>query len=231
MKLPKFYFNWSSGKDSALALFYLQQSEQFQIDLLLTSINSAYQRVSMHGLHKTVLQRQTDAVGIPLQVLELPKELTMEEYNTILTKTVNQLKQEGYQHCGFGDIFLEDLKTYRENQLKTVDIQVHFPLWKRDTTELIHEFIDLGFKTKIICLNNHQLDESFLGEDITLDLIKELPKSVDPCGENGEFHTLCYDGPIFQTPFHFQIGETVKKEYNSPTVKGETIPFLFLEIC
>lgn len=230
MKLPKFYFNWSSGKDSALALFHLQQSKQFKIDLLLTSINTAYNRVSMHGLHKTILKRQTDAIGISLQLLELPENLTMDEYNSILNEKVNQLKANGYYNCGFGDIFLEDLKAYREQQLHSVGISAHFPLWKRNTTELIHEFIDLGFKSKIICLNNHLLDQSFLGEDITLDLIKEFPKTVDPCGENGEFHTFCYAGPIFQNSFHFQIGKPILREYPSPTAQGKTIPVLFLEI-
>lgn len=230
MNLPKFYFNWSSGKDSALALYHLQQKNQFDIDLLLTSINTAYNRVSMHGLHKTVLQRQTKAIGLPLQLLELPEKPTMNEYNKILTETTHQLKAKNYHHCGFGDIFLEDLKTYREKQLQSVNIQAHFPLWKRNTTELIHEFIDLGFKSKIICLNNHSLSDFFLGEDISHELINELPKNVDPCGENGEFHTFCYDGPIFKTPVHFQLGETVKREYNSPTELGKTIPFLFQEV-
>lgn len=230
MTIPKFYFNWSSGKDSALTLYHLQQSKQFNIDLLLTSINTAYDRVSMHGLHKTVLQRQTDAIGIPSQLLELPESPTMDKYNAILKETVKQLKTNEYHHCGFGDIFLEDLKNYREKQLKAVDIQAHFPLWKRNTTELIHEFIDLGFKSKIICLNNHLLDEFFLGQDITHELIEKLPKNIDPCGENGEFHTFCYDGPIFQNPVDFKIGKTVKREYNSPSEKGKTIPFLFLEV-
>ena len=128
-----------------------------------------------------------------------------------MQKGVNRLKKEGYTHCGFGDIFLEDLRAYREQQLK--GIQCHFPLWQQNTTALMHQFISLGFKAVVVCLNSALLDPSFLGRELDAAFLEDLPGTVDPCGENGEFHTFCYDGPIFTHPVSFQLGEAVYKEY------------------
>ncbi|WP_290696549.1 diphthine--ammonia ligase [Lacinutrix sp.] len=212
----KTYFNWSSGKDSALALYYLLKDANFSIEKLVTTVNAHYNRVSMHGLPVNVLKAQIEAIGIPLQTIELPEQPSMEDYEHIMTKTVNSLKAEQFTHAVFGDIFLEDLKQYREDNLAKHNIKTVFPLWKKDTTTLINQFIDLGFKAVIVCASAKYFSEDFVGQTITKELIANLPKEVDVCGENGEFHTFCYDGPIFKKPILFSIGEKIYREYNTP---------------
>ncbi|MFC7348124.1 diphthine--ammonia ligase [Chryseobacterium zhengzhouense] len=213
---PKAIFNWSSGKDSALALYKTLQGDQFEITSLLTSINKEFQRISMHGVHVSLLEKQAESLGFPLIKMELPKEPSMEEYREIMSKTMSEIKSQDVTHSIFGDIFLEDLRKYREDQLQSIGMEGVFPLWKINTTELIHEFLDLGFKTIVTCVNETYLDKSFAGRIIDKDFIKNLPENVDPCGENGEFHTFTFDGPIFKNPITFEIGEIVKKTYPKP---------------
>lgn len=213
---PKAVFNWSSGKDSALALYKILQEEKFEITSLLTSINKEFQRISMHGVHISLLEKQAESLGFPLIKLELPKEPSMEEYRNIMESTMNDFKQQGVTHSVFGDIFLEDLRKYREDQLAAAGIQGVFPLWKKDTKNLIEEFMDLGFKTIVTCINETYLDKSFAGRVIDKQFIEDLPENVDPCGENGEFHTFTFDGPIFNDPIGFEVGEIVKKTYPKP---------------
>ncbi|MEO9510905.1 MAG: ATP-binding protein [Flavobacteriaceae bacterium] len=229
-KKPKTYFNWSSGKDSALALHYMLEQNDFSIDMLLTTVNAHYNRVSMHGLPREVLEAQVKAVGIPLEIIEVPESPSMEEYNALMTAKIEQLKSEGYTHAAFGDIFLEDLKVYREEMLASVNIQTIFPIWKRDTTELLEEFFRLGFRAVIVCINNSKLDAKFLGAELSPQLIEQFPKDVDPCGENGEFHTFCFDGPIFKAPITFEIGEKVFKSYDDPNEKAKNIEFGFCDV-
>jgi len=214
--IPKAYFNWSSGKDASLALYKLQQAKEFQVDLLLTSINAHYDRVSMHGLRRELLEQQAKSIGLPLTTIELPQEPTMEVYEQIMKAQVNNLVEQGYQNCGFGDIFLEDLKVYREKQLAPYGVKCHFPLWKKDTKAILEEFIALGFKAVVICVKSELLDESFVGRDLDLNFLQDLPDNVDPCGENGEFHTFCYDGPIFDFPIAFTLGEKEFRSYTAP---------------
>jgi len=213
---PKAVFNWSSGKDSALALHKTLKEDQFEVATLLTSFNKEFQRISMHGVHVSLLERQAENLGLHLVKMELPKEPSMEEYSKIMSKTMNDIQSLGITHSIFGDIFLEDLRKYREDQLQSIGIKAIFPLWKQNTTELINEFLDLGFKTIITCVNETYLDKSFAGRIIDENFIKDLPANVDPCGENGEFHTFTFDGPIFKNPIEFEIGETVKKSYPKP---------------
>ncbi len=220
-KTFKTYFNWSSGKDSALALYYLLQDKNYSIDCLLTSVNSHYNRVSMHGLRKELLQQQIEAVGIPGITIELPAQPTNAEYETIMKGKVENLLAEGYEYAAFGDIFLEDLKTYRENQLKPFSIKTVFPIWKKDTKELMNQFIDLGFKAITVCIDGSKLDKSFVGRIIDHDFINDLPKDVDICGENGEFHTFCFDGPYFKQPVQFTKGETIMREYDTNGFKSQ----------
>ncbi|UII81211.1 diphthine--ammonia ligase [Flagellimonas sp. CMM7] len=227
---PKTYFNWSSGKDSALALYHLLQQNDLEIDCLLTTVNSHYNRVSMHGLRKEVLEAQAAEIGIPLDILEVPENPSMEEYNGLMGDKIKQLKAVGYTQTVFGDIFLEDLKQYREQMLAKYDIKAIFPLWKRDTKDLIHEFLELGFKAVIVCINSSKLDTSFLGKELSLELINQLPEDVDPCGEHGEFHTFCFDGPIFTNPIAFEVGEKVYKTYDDPSDKTKNIKFGFCDI-
>lgn len=207
----KALFNWSSGKDSAFALYKILQEEKYDISALLTSINKEFQRISMHGVHVSLLEKQAENLGIPLIKMELPKEPSMEEYRQIMTKTMTGIQAKGVTYSIFGDIFLEDLRKYREDQLNAIGMKAVFPLWKHNTSELIHEFLDLGFKTIVTCVNGSYLDKSFAGRIIDQKFIDDLPKNVDPCGENGEFHTFTFDGPIFKKPVQFEIGETVKK--------------------
>lgn len=213
---PKAIFNWSSGKDSALAIYKTLQKDKFEITSLLTSINKEFQRISMHGVHVSLLEKQAESLGLPLLKMELPKEPSMEEYREIMSKTMNEVQSQGVTHSVFGDIFLEDLRKYREDQLQSIGMEGVFPLWKIDTTDLIHEFLELGFKTIVTCVNETYLDKSFAGRIIDHDFIKDLPEHVDPCGENGEFHTFTFDGPIFKNPIDFEVGEIVKKTYPKP---------------
>ncbi len=154
----------------------------------------------------------------------------MEVYNDLMNQALNKFQNEGFTHCGFGDIFLEDLRTYREDQLKPFGISSSFPLWKRNTTELIIEFLALGFKAITVCIKSDLLDESFIGREIDESFLKDLPKNVDPCGENWEFHTFCYDGPIFTHPVKFRKGEKVLREYPNPEKKDDSIGFWFIDL-
>lgn len=216
MQKNKTYFNWSSGKDSALALYHLLKDERYTVEELITTINSHFNRVSMHGLRKELLIAQTEALQIKSSFIELPEMPDMAIYEQKMTEAVTRLKNNGFTHTAFGDIFLEDLKTYRETQLAKVGLKAIFPIWKRDTYELINEFLDLGFKTIVVCANSKYFNKDFVGTVIDKDFINNLPDGVDPCGENGEFHTFCFDGPIFKNPIPFTIGEKVYREYNSP---------------
>ncbi|TNJ43460.1 diphthine--ammonia ligase [Tamlana fucoidanivorans] len=220
MSKNKTYFNWSTGKDSALALYHLLQNENYIIDELITTINSHYNRVSMHGLRKEFLTAQTKALNIKASLIELPEMPSMEVYEQKMNDTVSRLKTEGFTHSAFGDIFLEDLREYREEQLAKKGFKAIFPLWKRDTKALLNEFLDLGFKTVIVCANSKYFDEDFVGTVIDKNFIDKLPKGVDPCGENGEFHTFCFDGPIFKNPIPYTLGEKIYREYDNPNTDG-----------
>jgi uncharacterized protein (TIGR00290 family) len=193
------------------------QDKKYSVEHLLTSIITHHNRVSMHGLRRELLQLQLASLGIPASTIELPEEPSMAEYEGILKKAVLQLQHNGFAYAAFGDIFLEDLKVYREKQLAPFNIHAIFPLWKKDTRQLLNEFIDLGFKAILVCINATLLDESFAGRIIDKNFILGLPEGVDPCGENGEFHTFCYDGPIFKEPVQFKIGEKIYREYKAPT--------------
>lgn len=220
MPKQKTYFNWSTGKDSALALYYLLQDKNYTVDYLLTSVNSHYQRVSMHGLSVELLQQQFDAIDIPNGTIQLPEQPTNAEYEKLMAEKVRQLKAEGFEYSAFGDILLEDLKKYREQQLKPFGIKTVFPLWQKDTTRLMVEFIDLEFKTVVVCVNAEHLDKSFAGRIVDKQFLEDMPKEVDPCGENGEFHTFCFDAPYFKNPIDFEIGEKVYREYTHGELKS-----------
>ncbi|QDK77406.1 diphthine--ammonia ligase [Spirosoma sp. KCTC 42546] len=211
--------NWSGGKDSALALYHSLRSERWAIQSLLTSVNDQHERVSMHGVRVDLLEAQANRLGLPLQLLRLPGNVSMEAYDTRMHQALQLVRQQEVTHSIFGDIFLEDLRQYRETQLSRVNLIGEFPLWQRNTTELIHEFVDLGFRAVLVCVNEKQLNAEFVGRELDLDLLKDLPKSVDPCGENGEYHSFVYDGPIFSNPVGFSRGEIVRRTY---TLSGGT---------
>ncbi|KQB40771.1 PP-loop superfamily ATP-utilizing enzyme [Flavobacterium daejeonense] len=214
--MKKALFNWSSGKDSALALYKILQNPDFKIEYLLTSVNQQFQRISMHGVRVELLEQQAKSIGIPLEIMQIPEMPSMEVYENVMQQTLEKLKEKGITHSVFGDIFLEDLRQYREDKLATIGFEAVFPIWKIPTKDLIQEFIALGFKTIVVCVNERYLDQSFVGRIIDQQFIDDLPENVDVCGENGEFHTFCFDGPIFQKPIEFETGEIVYRKYEKP---------------
>nr|WP_294861338.1 diphthine--ammonia ligase [uncultured Fluviicola sp.] len=221
------YFNWSGGKDSTLALYRFLQNPTFDIRYLLTTLNKEADRISMHGVRRELLLAQAESLGIPAKAVELPSSSDMQAYETVMNTAIQELKAEEIRDCVFGDIFLEDLRTYREQKLEEVSISAHFPLWKEDTSKLVNEFIDLGFKTVVVCVDSSKLGEEFVGRVIDRQFLADLPQNVDPCGENGEFHTFVFDGPIFSKPVEFQLGEKVLKTYESKNQDGEPISYGF----
>lgn len=224
----KTVFHWSSGKDSALALHYLLQDSSYTVDHLVTAINDHYGRVTMHGTPFSLVEKQIASLTINHSVIRLPESPTMEEYEKLMQNVMQTLSEQGYTHAAFGDIFLEDLKAYREKEMTQLGFESVFPLWLKNTTQLIDEFIDLGFKSVIVSAND-ELASDFLGETIDKKLIASLPKNIDPCGENGEFHTFCYDGPIFSRPIEFELGEKIKRSYPNPSGNGN-VDFWFIDL-
>lgn len=222
--------NWSGGKDSALCLYKALQAEQYNITQLLTSVNAAHNRISMHGVRRELLVKQAEAIGLPLETIELPEQPAMPEYEQAMLNKVRQLKQYGCTHAIFGDIFLEDLRAYRERQLQQQNIQCVFPLWKKDTTALVKEFIQLGFKSIIVCVNEHYLDKGFCGRVIDESFLADLPANVDPCGENGEFHSFVFEAPLFKQPIPVVKGDIVYKEYPAPVPGDKPYGFYFCDI-
>jgi uncharacterized protein (TIGR00290 family) len=211
----KCIFNWSGGKDSALALYHCLKNPELDIKYLVTTINDAADRISMHGVRTELLIKQAESIGIPLYQIRLPAMPGMTEYNEVMHHHLSKLSAEGITHSIFGDIFLEDLRNYRDARLAEVNMKGIYPLWKRDTHELIDEFLHLGFGTVIAC-TQEELGE-LAGQVITKQLINNLPANVDVCGENGEFHTYAFKGPIFKEEIKYKTGERVFKEYKAPT--------------
>ncbi len=207
-KKPKAIFCWSGGKDSALALYKILQENKYEVVALLTTLNENFKRISMHGVREELLDKQAASIGLPLIKMYV-SEGTNSEYEKTMEDLLLQYKAKGVTIVIFGDIFLEDLRVYRENNLAKVGLKPAFPLWKTDTKELINEFLELGFKTVTCCVNDGYLGEDKVGVEITNEFIKNLPANVDPCGENGEFHTFCYEGPIFKKPIPFKVGEKI----------------------
>ena len=215
------YFNWSTGKDSALALYKMLQDKEYVIGTLVTTVNKKFNRVSMHGVSEELLEQQAEEIGLPLTKIYFPEEVSMESYNSIMESNLIDIISKGdYKYSVFGDIFIDDLKEFRETKLEELNLKGVFPLWKIDTNKLIEEFIDLGFKAITVSVNANLLDESFVGRIIDRNFINDLPENVDVCGENGEFHTFVFDGPIFKNPISFKLGEKVLKTY--PSKKSAT---------
>lgn len=211
----KTYFNWSGGKDSSIALYRMMEAGNTP-ELLLTSVNTTHNRISMHGVRRELLEIQALETGIPLETLELPEQPDMNTYNTLMGEKMNDLKKRGFSKAVFGDIFLEDLKKYREEKLAEAGIKAVFPLWKEDTRSLAEYFIHTGFKAIIVCVNERWLDSSFCGRELDQAFLNDLPKNVDPCGENGEFHSYVYAGPVFRNNIPVKKGELVRRTYPVP---------------
>ena len=210
--MEKVIVSWSGGKDSALSLYEIQRDGNCQVVSLLTSINEYYDRVSMHGVRRTLLEKQAKALGLPLIKITLPKDCTEEEYESRLMDILSQVKSDGINHVVFGDIFLEWIKEYREKNLAKLGMTPILPIWGRDTSELTQTFISLGFKAVLTCVNTKLMPGSFLGRVLDEHLLSELPPGVDPGGENGEFHSFVFDGPIFRESIPFALGGTVTRD-------------------
>jgi uncharacterized protein (TIGR00290 family) len=212
-KKHKVLLAWSGGKDSAMALHELRRAGTYDVVALLTTLSEEFQRVSHHGVRVDLLDHQADAVGVPLCKLFLPKErCSNEEYEALMRTTLLEYKDAGVSAVAFGDIFLADLRAYRERTLAQIGMRGVFPLWKRDTAELLGTFIDLGFKARLVCVDAAKLGPRFAGRAIDRQFVADLPVGVDPCGENGEYHSFVHDGPIFRRPVHVKVGEVVQRD-------------------
>lgn len=198
--------SWSGGKDSAFALHTLRASPDFEPVGLLTTITEDYDRISIHGVRRELLERQAESIGLPLHKILIPKDCTNEIYEDRLASALREIKSQGIHHVAFGDLFLEDIRAYREKQMAPLGLEPIFPVWGLDTTDLAHDLIRLGFQAVLVCVDTDILDPVFAGRAYGEDLLRDLPADVDLCGENGEFHTFVHAGPIFREPIGIKLG-------------------------
>jgi uncharacterized protein (TIGR00290 family) len=205
-------FCWSGGKDSAMALHALRAANDCRVTALLTTITEEYDRISMHGVRRALLERQAESLGLPLHAVLIPPQCINATYEERMKEALALHFARGVRRVAFGDIFLEDLRAYREKNLAHVGMQALFPIWKRDTRELAREFVSLGFRAIAVCVDPRVLDPSFAGRELDASFFADLPPGVDPCGENGEFHTFVFDGPVFKTPIACHVGEKVLRD-------------------
>jgi len=203
---------WSGGKDSAMALYELKQKKEVEVAALLTTVTEGYDRISMHGVRRKLLVEQAGALGYPLEEISIPQSCTNEIYEQRMQDTLEKYRRQGISAAAFGDLFLEDVRAYREERMSRIGMRCIFPVWGRPTAELARQFVGLGFKAIVVCVDTNAIDREFAGREYDLDLIRDLPATADPCAENGEFHTFVYDGPIFSKPVAVQRGEKVLRE-------------------
>lgn len=215
----KAVFNWSGGKDSALALQKTLQENKFEVISLLTTINESSLTTSIHGIPLKLLEKQAAGIGIPLYTILLSKD--KKTYEAGMTEAITHFKNQGVTHFIFGDIFLADVKSYRESKLNPLGMEVVEPLWGKTSEEVMHEFLNSKLKTKIIVTQADKLDQSFIGKDINREFVKSLPQGIDLCGENGEYHTFCYEGEIFKSKIDFEITEIKRITYDFKMDTGE----------
>jgi uncharacterized protein (TIGR00290 family) len=207
--------SWSGGKDSAMALYKLLRDPAWKVERLLTSVSDEFRRVSHHGIREELLELQAQAIGLPLDWLRLPSSggpCTNAVYEELVGQHLTRYVNQQIRHVAHGDLFLADLRAYRERNLARLGMSGVFPIWGRDTRELVESFIALGFKAILCCVDGRRLDGSFVGRRIDEDLLRDLPPEVDPCGENGEYHSFVYGGPIFQTPLEIELGQVVCRD-------------------
>ncbi len=204
--------SWSSGKDSAWSLHLLQQNPEYQVAGLLTTLNTEFNRVAMHSTRREVLEAQAEAAGLPLRVVPLPWPCSNEAYEAAMRTACDAAIASGVKAIAFGDLFLEDIRRYREERLSGTGLTPLFPVWKLDTHALLREMIEAGVKTRIVCIDPKKLPREFAGRDLDAEFLRDLPEGIDPCGENGEFHTFVYDGPMFRYPIPIESGEVVERD-------------------
>lgn len=222
--------SWSGGKDAALALYHLLRDDRYQVAQLLTNVSAHYGRVSMHGVRVELLEAQARCLGLPLHQVRLPEVPTMAEYEQLTQTALQALRVQGSRHVAFGDILLEDLRAYREQQLAQLAMQALFPLWQRPAAELLREYLDLGFRAVVVCVNEACLDRSFCGRLLDANFLRDLPPNVDPCGENGEYHTFVFDAPYFTQPVPFRRGDIVRRTYPAPVEGASASAFWYCDL-
>ena len=208
----KILLSWSSGKDSAWALHLLNRKRPGSVAALLTTVNESVDRVSMHGVRRDVLEAQARAAGLPLRIVPIPQPCSNEVYEARMKAAVAEAVTDGFTHAAFGDLFLEDVRRYRERQLAGSGLTPLFPLWGTPTDRLAHEMICAGLKTRLSCVDMRVLGPSFAGREFNATLVADLPPGVDPCGENGEFHTCVCDGPMFTGPVRLRVGRLERQD-------------------
>jgi len=195
-----------------MALHALQSAQSHRVTALLTTVTEEFDRISMHGVRRVLLERQAESIGLPLHAVLIPPQCVNATYEARMNEALNEHLGRGVRRVAFGDIFLEDLRVYREQNLAQIGMEALFPIWKRDSRELTHEFLRFGFQAVTVCVDPRVLDSSFAGRILDESFFADLPPGVDPCGENGEFHTFVFDGPVFQEPIQFVIGEKVLRD-------------------
>ena len=204
--------SWSSGKDSAWALHVLRQDPEIEIGGLFTVVNVKHQRVAMHAVRLRLVELQAEATGLPLHVIEIPDQCSNQQYEAVMRPFIAEAVAQGIEYMAFGDLFLQDVRAYRERQLGGTGIVPRFPLWNKPTRELADEMLAAGLRAIITCVDPRKLPGHYVGREWSKTLLDELPATVDPCAENGEFHTVVVDGPMFLRPVPVQIGETIERE-------------------
>jgi uncharacterized protein (TIGR00290 family) len=213
MSLPEpILFCWSGGKDSAMAMHTLLQQKDFRVTALLTTVTEGFERISMHGVRRELLEEQAQSIGLPLHEVRIPPQCVNAIYEARMEAALRIYYEQGVRKVAFGDIFLEDLRAYREKNLARIDMKALFPIWKQDTRELVRRFHSQRFRAIAVCIDSKVLDSSFAGRELDESFFHDLPPNADPCGENGEFHTFVFDGPVFGRPIPVRRGEIVQRD-------------------
>ena len=220
MNAPKILLSWSSGKDSAWALHVLNRVHPGRVAALLTTINQDADRVAMHGVRRELVEAQAAAAGLPLWHVLIPHPCSNDIYEARMREACTRAVAEGFTHVAFGDLFLQDVRRYREERLAGTGLTPIFPIWGIPTDALAREMIAAGVRTKLSVVDTRKLDASFAGREFDAALVADFPHGIDPCGENGEFHTFVYGGPMFSRPLAIEVGETVARD-----------PFVFIDLC
>jgi len=204
--------SWSSGKDSAWTLHRLLQQQDIEVVGLFTTINKEFDRIAMHAVRTELLQKQTESIGLPIRMIPIPNPCSNSQYEAIMKKFVEEVKQQDIKYFAFGDLFLKDIRKYREDSLTNTGITPLFPIWGKDTKTLSIEMINSGIRARITCVDPKQLSADFAGKEYNKLFLEQIPDRVDPCGENGEFHTFVFDGPMFNKEINISVGETVARD-------------------
>src|SRR6266705_6573205 len=210
--MKRILLSWSSGKDSAWSLHVLRQRGEYQVVGLLTTFNEVADRVAMHAVRRELVELQAAGVGLPLWAVPLPWPCSNEQYEALMAQTCAKAAAEGIEGIAFGDLFLEDVRAYRENQMKGTGLELIFPVWGMPTRALAEEMIASGTRAKLTCIDTEKLDVSFVGREFNSALLSALPPEADPCGENGEFHSFVYAGPMLSSPIPISLGDTLVRE-------------------